>query len=117
MLGAPGRDSGLALDDVPIVDASRWRSHWQLLRGRVGSYKLRYGQPYDPLATVDELEAETLPGTRTDAALELAIVSRGQAVVETGDWIARQRSSLAAARAMLARGAWPTGAFPGERLA
>jgi hypothetical protein len=108
--GAPPLD-GLA------VDAGFWR---RVRASRVAGpvQRLRFGRPYTPEATLDELEAEASPATRVDAALELAIVSRGAALLEPFDYVARQRAVLDAARAALGGdGAYPPGAFAGARLA
>jgi hypothetical protein len=104
--------------EPPPVDATAWRAAWARVRAQVPPrLKLRLGKPYTPGATLDELEAEALSGaTRADAALELSIVTRGAAGVEPGDWIARQRAAIAAARATPARDTSPAGTFAGARL-
>ena len=110
------------------ADGPPWRARWaevraELLPTTTAAQKLRFGRPYTPAATLDELEAEAVSGNRADAALELAIVTGGAALLETDDWIARQRSVLAAARLALSTGstggaaAYPAGAFVGSRLA
>ncbi len=108
---------------TPGADAGTWRALWASVRARSPStpaapQKLRFGRPYTPAATLDELEAEALATSRADAALELAIVSAGASLVETDDWVARQRTLLAAARATpsLMAGAYRAGAFAGARL-
>ena len=105
--------------DGLLVDAPPWRAFWQKARSRsAGRQKLRFGRPYTPAATLDELEAEAPSTTRADAALELAIVSRGVALLETDDWVTRQRAVLTVARALLDdAAAHPAGAFVGSRLA
>jgi hypothetical protein len=116
ILGSPTGGTGR---DAVVADAGHWRSHVNAERARVPSgKKLRFGRLYTPGATLDELEAATLPPTRAFAALELAIVSHGAALLETGDWVARQRATLARARASIG-GAdrWPAGTFAGARLA
>ena len=105
--------------DGILVDAPPWRAFWQQARSRfTGQQKLRFGRPYTPAATLDELEADAPSTTRADAALELAIISRGVALLETDDWVARQRAVLTVARALLDDAAgYPAGAFVGSRLA
>jgi hypothetical protein len=121
ILGSPLASPSRA-PDMPIIEAARWRAFWDRAPARqkaAGRQKLRFGRPYTPSATLDELEADALPGSsRADAARELAIVSRGAALLETDDWVARQRTILASARALLGGAdAYPAGAFPGSRLA
>jgi hypothetical protein len=116
ILGVPGapRPAGPSARETLVLDAGPWRSHWHAERARAGASRLRFGRPYTPSATLDELEGETLPPLREHAALELAVVSRGAVLLETGDWVFRQRAALAAARASLgAPDAWVPGAFPG----
>jgi hypothetical protein len=108
--------------EMTIIEAVPWRAFWNRAPARQspgGRQKLRFGRPYTPAATLDELENETLPAAvRADAARELAIVSRGAALLETDDWVARQRTVLASARSLLgSEGTYPPGAFPGSRLA
>jgi hypothetical protein len=107
-----------AHDGVP-VDVAPWRAFWQKARARFPSpQKLRFGRPYTPAATLDELSADAPCTARADAALELAILSRGVALLEADDWVARQRAVLTVARALLGDAeAYPAGAFVGSRLA
>jgi hypothetical protein len=122
--GAPLHDApelGLARSpEAPAIDASAWDAFWAEAGPRFdGTLKYRFGQPYVPLLTVDELAGPSLPGARTDAALELAIVSGGTVRIETDDWVVRQSAALAEARARCAgacpperRIGWSPGAFP-----
>jgi hypothetical protein len=122
VLGSPHPPSSLAMGETHeglAVDAAPWRAFWQKARARFpGRQKLRFGRPYTPLATLEELEADAPSITRADAALELAILSRGVALLETDDWVPRQRAVLTVARALLGDAeAYPAGAFVGSRLA
>jgi hypothetical protein len=106
-----------SLEGLP-VDAGFWRRVRAARLPGSAPQKLRFGRPYTPAATLDELEIDAPPVTRTDAALELSIVSRGGALLETGDYVARQRAALDAARAAFGgEGAYLAGTFPGSRLA
>ena len=117
ILGSPSVPGDAARSDGLVVDAGAWRSYWQMARGHLGArQKLRFGAPYTPAATIAELEAETLPAIRAEAALELAIVSRGKALLETDDWAGRQRAVLASARAALAGDGYAPGDFAGAHL-
>ena len=96
------RPQGAPAADGSLVDAAPWRAFWARARGELGGHhKLRFGRPYTPAATLDELEAAAPAAARADAALELAIVTRGASLLETDDWVARQRAVLSAARAAL----------------
>jgi hypothetical protein len=112
IVGAP---DGVA---PPGVEAAAWRAWWTRARARLTpGLKHRFGRPYVPQATLDELGAEVPAATRGNAAMELSIVSAGSASVETGDWVTNQRAALAAAAQQLsAMEAWTAGAFPGRRL-
>ena len=107
-------------DGVPAgtVDASAWRAWWGRARARFApSQKHRFGRPYTPDATLDELVGDSPASVRVDAALELAIVSGGSSRVEPGDWISRQRRAIAIAAELCATAAsWPAGTFPGRRI-
>ncbi len=104
------------------AEAGPWRALWAGVRARGSdtARKLRFGRPYAPSATVDELLAEALSTSRADAALELAIVSGGASLLETDNWVARQRTVLSEARGMFdglgGESAYPAGAFVGARL-
>jgi hypothetical protein len=102
---------------APGVEAAAWRAWWSRARARLApGQKHRFGRPYTPEATLDELRGETPSSAREDAALELAIVAGGSAL-ETGDWVTRQRGAIAAAAERIAAaGAWTAGAFPGRRV-
>jgi hypothetical protein len=125
VLGSPGhasevaRPRGAATSDREslVTDASAWRAYWHKARTRfAGRQKLRFGRPYSPSVTLEELEGDA-PCPRAEAALELAIVTGGAAMIEPDDWVARQRTILAAARAQIdADDTYPPGTFPGARL-
>src|SRR5262249_29397432 len=66
-LGANAAQAGGGL----VTDAATWRAYWHRARTRFqGRQKLRFGRPYTPSATVDELESEA-SSPRAEAALEL----------------------------------------------
>ena len=119
ILGSPqGPDAPARATEALVTDAGPWKGCWARMRACLKGpprLKLRFGRPYTPAVTLDELEAEALYGaTRADAALEMAIVSRGAATLETDDWVARQRTVLGSARAMPGLDGYPAGqAFPG----
>jgi hypothetical protein len=95
------------------IDASAWASAWGEARATIDTTKrLRFGAPWTPLATLDELDGPSTADARTDAALELAIATGGAARFEPWGWVARQRARLAEARAVVAASTWEPGAFP-----
>lgn len=100
------------------VEGSAWRAWWARSRGRLASgQKHRFGKPYTPPATLNELCGPASAAVRVDAALELSIVSAGAVALETGDWAARQRVTLAVAAAQIgALEGFPAGGFPGRQL-
>jgi hypothetical protein len=122
--GAELRDETLAgADDEPTTLPARsallWDRWWQE-RGTalpIGT-KWRFGRPYEPLATVDELLGPSLARHRADGALELGIVV-GPSRFEPSDWVARQRDRLGAVRARLenARATYGAGRFAADQLA
>jgi hypothetical protein len=98
-----------------FAEAAAWRSWWSRARARLApGQRVRFGRPYTPDATVEELGGDATRAARADAALELAIVTAGGVALETGDWVRRQREGIAAAKRAVA-GPWPPGAFPGRR--
>jgi hypothetical protein len=126
--GALHRITGAALEDPPggsierepgalAIEAEGWAAYWEREHARFApETKHRFGQPYSPQLTLDELEGPSPHDVRTDAALELAIASGGALRLETGDWVARQRARLAEARARYAgdvrRLGYEPGSFP-----
>ncbi|APR77427.1 Hypothetical protein A7982_02774 [Minicystis rosea] len=107
-------DAGAA----PGLEASAWRTFWARARPRFApGQKHRFGKPFTPQATIDELGGPATASIRADAALELTIVSAGNASLETTDWATRQRAALATARDRLTTsGSWTPGTFPGRKL-
>lgn len=82
------------------LDAEPWRACWEERRAAFDPGKrYRFGRPYHPLATLEELASDDTPSRlRIDAALELGALFPGGWALEPGDWVARQRAQLAAAR-------------------
>lgn len=107
-------------ESVPAagMEAGPWRAWWARSRARlVSGQKHRFGKPYTPEATLEELGGPASAAARADGALELSIVSAGGVALEPADWTARQRGTLAAAAAQLATlTGFPPGAFPGRQL-
>lgn len=75
--------------------------------------RLRFGAPWSPLASLDELAKATLPASDRDLlALEIAVVSAGALRLDVRGWVARQLGEIEAAREALGT---PGAAFqPGE---
>ncbi len=97
-----------------LAEASSWRSFWRMARTRFErGVRYRFGEPFTPAMTLDELEGAAAPADRREAATELAAASGGAARVELGSLAARQRDDLAAARAWLASAGYAPGAFTG----
>lgn len=112
ILGAA--DGAARATEALTVDGTAWRAAWSRCRGRMaGGQRHRFGRLYTPEATLEELGGDAPVGVRADAALELAIVLGVR--VETGDWVARQRHQIGAARGRLGAEGYPPGAFPGQR--
>jgi 3-oxoacyl-[acyl-carrier-protein] synthase-1 len=88
------------------VSAAAWKSHWDERRVDFGGdCKYRFGQPYHPMATLDELaERDSTSLARSYASLELAALAIPGMTIEPGDWVARQRSEIEAARERFAKG-------------
>ncbi|MFO0758399.1 MAG: hypothetical protein U0359_18045 [Byssovorax sp.] len=111
-LEEPGDEHGLGL----AVDAEPWRSWWSEHRGEFSAdHRTRFGQPYHPIATLDELaERDATALTRWHAAMELSALAIPGASIEVGDWVARQRSAISALRERFERGeiAWEAGRWP-----
>ncbi|MCC6522275.1 MAG: hypothetical protein IT373_06410 [Polyangiaceae bacterium] len=100
----------------PAIEAGAWHAFWEAAEPRFErDRKYRFGRPYAPELTLDELAGPSLPGVRADAALELAVVTGGALALDTTDWVARQRTALAEARARAPRLGWAAGSFPAPR--
>ncbi|KYF46944.1 hypothetical protein BE04_47285 [Sorangium cellulosum] len=99
-----------------VTDPKGW-SAWLRDNARRFNVKLktRGGRPFTPLQIMDELEARTAPpGTREEAALELALVTGLRVRFSPHDWVARQRRHLFELRTSVAAikvspGAWSHG--------
>ncbi|MCA9618187.1 MAG: hypothetical protein KC731_04180 [Myxococcales bacterium] len=99
-----------AVERVP-TDREVWH-HWLgAHRHRFARDKrLRGGEPFVPVAIVDELiDPSTPPARRADAALELRVRLGVQLPLFTDDWVAKQRQQLSQIRGVVAR----LGAVPG----
>jgi len=58
------------------VDQSTWAARWNDVKDRFAlPAKMRFGKPYTPMATLEELEGETFHGDRRLAIQELDMVS------------------------------------------
>ena len=77
--------------------------------------KLRFGKPYRPELTIDELASESIVAVRGDLAFELGLYL-GNTPFEPTDWVARQRETLASCRQEAARLSYAAGSFPGASL-
>ncbi len=74
--------------------------------------KLRGGVPFTPLHIVDELDSKvTPPDRRAEAALEITLLSGIASPFFPDDWVARQRTHLAALRSEIASLAYRPGAW------
>jgi hypothetical protein len=110
-----GAPPGLTLEGL--------RAFWDQQRGDLGAprapasaepRKLRSGRPYTPLASLDELSADDVPGrVRALLALEVAIITGGPRLDVDG-WVAVQLATIARLRDQVAAidpphrpGAWP----------
>lgn len=100
----------------PAIEARAWHAFWAAAEPHFErDRKYRFGHPYGPGLTVEELAGPSLPGVRADAALELAVVTGGALGIDTTDWVARQRTALAEARATAPGLGWVAGSFPAPR--
>ena len=122
--GAPlhdAEDSGLPYESatLPALSAELWAQWWQEKSSSMPvGVKLRFGQLYEPRATLDELLGDSFAAWRADGALELGIVV-GASRFEPGDWVHRQRSVLGALKTELDAvcGGYVPGRFPADQLA
>lgn len=102
------------------IDAEEWALAWEERRERFQpGVKYRFGKPYHPGASLDELCDEAAPpDVRWNAALEAAIASGRSWAFEPDDWVARQYAEIEGMRLFFreASGAYPAGEWPGRRL-
>ncbi|MBW2528126.1 MAG: hypothetical protein JRI23_28360 [Deltaproteobacteria bacterium] len=117
----PRGPRGGRADAVP-GDAEWWTAWWQERRGDFSHrLKYRWGRPYDPAATIDELSRPGVPAdSRELAELELAIVLGNPLTPDVGDWAQRQTEALALLGRQLAAAAGGAASkvhSPGEWLA
>ena len=100
----------------PSIFAETWqRACDERAAGWPTSGKLRFGKPYAPALTLEELAAESIVSVRGDLAFELGICL-GHTRFEPTDWVARQRETLASCRREAAKINYATGSFPGATL-
>jgi len=87
------------------TDPTVWRAWWTEHHTRFAEVqRYRFGRPYAPAATIDELRREGAPmAVRHDAALELAVLAERPLRLRVDDWVARQLSQLDVASAALDR--------------
>lgn len=80
--------------------------------------RLRAGRRYTPLESLDELGGAAPADVREALAIEVAAVTGGAVRLACGDWIARQLSEIATARAKIAaeRSGYRPGDWPESRL-
>ena len=118
--------------EVPPTKAAAqaFRRTWSEQRGRLwpsagtiehhqAPPKLRFGEPWSPLASLDELARASNPArAREQLALEVAVASGGALRLDVRGWVARQLGEIASAREALGSpgAAWRPGAWPHGRL-
>lgn len=104
----PEGDPGLA------IDAGVWRAYWEDNRARFDvEEKYRFGEPFSPQATLDELEDErSRPAERAWAAFEIACLTPGESPLETIAWIPAQRRAIAKLKDKHARLRYTPGRWP-----
>lgn len=104
----PEGDPGLA------IDAAVWRAYWEDNRDRFDvEQKYRFGQPFSPQATLDELELDSSrPAERAWAAFEIECLTPGESPLETLAWIPAQRRAIAKLKDQHARLRYTAGRWP-----
>lgn len=104
----------------PRSDPGAAQAAWEAARDRFApDRKHRFGRPFTVLASLDELDDDGSPAAaRASCALEVALAGGPEALVETADWIARQRVELRRVRQLLAAPGAPIvpGEWPGQWL-
>jgi hypothetical protein len=98
----PADEHGLGI----TVEAAHWRALWSERRADFSAdRKYRFGQPYHPLATLDELgERDTTALARSYARGELGAQALPGEALELADWVARQQREIEALRERFRRG-------------
>jgi hypothetical protein len=83
--------------DAIDLDAGQWRRFWEA-RGVRDAGKRRFGKPYTPSASLDELAAVGVPNAdRRIASLEYEIASTSPVPLpDPHDWVARQTAAITA---------------------
>jgi 3-oxoacyl-[acyl-carrier-protein] synthase I len=102
---------------APALRAETWQAWWRASHGGFDSrLRYRFGLPYQPLVTLEELVGPSAARARRDGALELELVA-GPSRFEPQDFVARQRVTLAAVRGAVlgAAASVPPGSWPGQR--
>jgi hypothetical protein len=114
----PGQE---ALGLRPITDVEAWRAYLTAHRAELGrASRLRFGAPFTPAASLDELERDSTPALARRACALEAVLHLGLSIpLEVDDWSARQRAAIAALREALSRRPEPPclpGEWPADRL-
>jgi HEAT repeat protein len=100
----------------PSIFAETWqRALDERAKELPTSGKLRFGKPYRPELTIDELASDSVVAVRSDLAFELGLCL-GSTPFEPTDWVARQRETLTSCRQDAARISYAAGSFPGASL-
>ncbi|MFT3764725.1 MAG: HEAT repeat domain-containing protein [Minicystis sp.] len=107
--------------DVGIcVDAAVWQERLEERRKRMDpGLKYRFGAPYTPLLSLEEISDESAPvRVRENATLELTVAADLPERIEITDWVARQHAALHAmgARLVETKDAYPPGGWPAHHL-
>ena len=114
----PDDEATYDAEATPALRAGTWQGWWRLHHGELDPrLRYRFGSPYQPLATLDELAGPSAAGARRDGAFELALVA-GPSRFEPQDFVARQRITLTAVREAVlgAAASFPPGNWPRQRL-
>ncbi len=102
------------------IDARRWLAALDERRRSLDpGLKYRFGEPYHPRLSLDELGDEDAPPlVRSNAELELSVTGSLAVPIELGDWVARQQAALhtIGARLVEARDAFAPGSWPASQL-
>ncbi|MFT3764213.1 MAG: hypothetical protein QM820_01635 [Minicystis sp.] len=115
--GAGLRDAPREVSDydfarLPAIFVETWKAWWEPRAAEIsGMGKLRWGEPWTPLAAVRELRTPNAAEIRADLALELSITGPDLGF-EPSDWVARQRSVLVETSEAMGSSPYPAGTFP-----